>query len=288
MRLSFCSGSPPHTRGQEIFILMEICQFRITPAHAGTRECARSGTAETADHPRTRGDKRKILPMLVHMKGSPPHTRGQGDTSISAKKAGRITPAHAGTSRPRAVCRERQWDHPRTRGDKTTLPVFRLRMVRDHPRTRGDKIAQYLVQERSIGSPPHTRGQVSGFVQRVLLLGDHPRTRGDKPQQKTVPAAKPGSPPHTRGQVICVIILYRTCWDHPRTRGDKSVICAHLFHQDGSPPHTRGQAIRIRNPLDSNRITPAHAGTRRGITFSNRASKDHPRTRGDKLYHNYR
>ena len=49
----------------------------------------------------------------------------------------RITPAHAGTTEHCRFQKELQWDHPRTRGDYTSV---RLRI------------------SFSVGSPPHTRG----------------------------------------------------------------------------------------------------------------------------------
>ena len=50
-------GSPPHTRGKDIYILAISFHSRITPAHAGKREVVKMIDARDGDHPRTRGEK---------------------------------------------------------------------------------------------------------------------------------------------------------------------------------------------------------------------------------------
>ena len=131
-------GSPPHTRGQERAEARFLLDARITPAHAGTSYRLRSLFHRHQDHSRTRGDKKLNSLTDFQFRGSPPHTRGQGNCTgrLSARK--RITPAHAGTRSIRCVGRILSKDHPRTRGDKL----------------RGSKKQLILT-----GSPPHTRGQ---------------------------------------------------------------------------------------------------------------------------------
>ena len=233
--------------------------------------------------------------------GSPPHTRGQAYNYFWVTNYVRITPAHAGTSFHGAGRYRVQWDHPRTRGDKFV----------------GMKDAGF-----AIGSPPHTRGQdtirtskkINARItpahagtrytasRRESTRPDHPRTRGDKRGADVRPSAVRGSPPHTRGQESGYVKLggmgritpahagtsgglwgHPACKrDHPRTRGDKRAIITENLGSEGSPPHTRGQVFIPHECSAFDRITPAHAGTRRLFSVWLFSIWDHPRTRGDK------
>ena len=70
--------------------------------------------------------------------------------------------------------------------------------------------------------------------------------------------------------------------DHPRTRGDKRALITENLGSEGSPPHTRGQVFIPHECSAFDRITPAHAGTRRLFSVWLFSIWDHPRTRGDK------
>ena len=173
----------------------------ITPAHAG-KSC-RVGTLQRgmADHPRTRGEKRRCYDLYVGGEGSPPHTRGKAPGMQCDMVERRITPAHAGKS-----------------------PIYALSSAtkRDHPRTRGEKEGRRNKWHCQAGSPPHTRGKASRyFIGRIsgritpahagksLFLPimrhhtkDHPRTRGEKKPLTHDNRGERGSPPHTRGKVV--------------------------------------------------------------------------------------
>ena len=59
-------GSPPHTRGKETAYRLYIWPDGITPAHAGKRWTFTISRWTTGDHPRTRGEKTKRIPILSH------------------------------------------------------------------------------------------------------------------------------------------------------------------------------------------------------------------------------
>ena len=73
---------------------------RITPAHAGKSNVNRFSTEKLKDHPRTRGEKLFFANCQRLSVGSPPHTRGKAFVIFFPSLRGRITPAHAGKSRP--------------------------------------------------------------------------------------------------------------------------------------------------------------------------------------------
>ena len=74
----------------------------------------------------------------------------------------------------------------------------------------------------------------------------------------------------------------RHCQDHPRPCGEKRSELKERVTDIGSPPPMRGKAThRTRAPKGA-RITPAHAGKRRGRYLAGRGAEDHPRPCGEK------
>ena len=89
-------GSPPHTRGKGSRPVGSSDCRRITPAHAGKRRIRIKIKPTPRDHPRTRGEKAGKTAAGSRRTGSPPHTRGKGQTDNTRLRFTRITPAHAG------------------------------------------------------------------------------------------------------------------------------------------------------------------------------------------------
>ena len=135
-KLSYHTGSPPHTRERPELVERLSMSVRITPAYAGKTilRCACDLCAE--DHPRIRGkDLTKSL-MAKYGIGSPPHTRERRvPTDEQTQKAG-ITPAYAG---------------------KTAISLIRKLSQQDHPRIRGKDKMNLNLYDQEKGSPPHTR-----------------------------------------------------------------------------------------------------------------------------------
>ena len=73
---------------------------RITPAHAGkTRDYGAKETA-AADHPRACGENSPACSRACFSFGSPPRMRGKPPLKRLADSTERITPAHAGKTKP--------------------------------------------------------------------------------------------------------------------------------------------------------------------------------------------
>ena len=72
--------------------------------------------------------------------------------------------------------------------------------------------------------------------------------------------------------------------DHPRLRGEKSCVRKSRIARLGSPPLTRGKGYVVRSMTDTIGITPAYAGKRHRCLPPQRASRDHPRLRGEKKW----
>ena len=76
-------GSPPHTRGKHIVNRFNRKPDRITPAYAGkTREHIYKAK-RVKDHPRIRGENIATCSPEMLEVGSPPHTRGKLDYTLS-------------------------------------------------------------------------------------------------------------------------------------------------------------------------------------------------------------
>ena len=136
--------------------------------------------------------------------------------------------------------------------------------LEDHPRSRGENRPLCLSSSASQGSPPLTRGKrcCSSF---------------QLPDLRITPAhaGKTGTPSaHAFGSA-----------DHPRSRGENHFQAVVGRGEVGSPPLTRGKQFYVSEPKRRLRITPAHAGKtpldKRGQT----GRQDHPRSRGENLYH---
>ena len=133
----------------------------------------------SGDHPRTRGEKRRVAEGLVYPMGSPPHTRGKGDVRRRAPVAGGITPAHAGKSAPQSHWHSQRKDHPRTRGEKSRRNLVRRRLIGSPPHTRG-KVLVTQHSEKFTGITPAHAGKSQLWRSTDQRSWDHPRTRGEK------------------------------------------------------------------------------------------------------------
>ena len=202
-----------------------------------------------------------------------------------------------------------------------TIPKLTTRSW-DHPRTCGEKAVKLKQVLKRLGSPPHMRGKVSpvsdywrasgitpahagkrGFRPMTSCGGgDHPRTCGEKFVRNACGVIAWGSPPHMRGKAA-VKSLYTgflgitpahagkritgECWglmpwDHPRTCGEKPLYLRFDNGIEGSPPHMRGKEKPHHYLPCVFGITPAHAGKRSPGQRRRPATRDHPRTCGEK------
>ena len=89
----------------------------LIPAHAGKtlRWCSR--WRRGAAHPRSRGENTLIRADDKEFKGSSPLTRGKPVEGPRRLFERGLIPAHAGKTQVRMVELERNWAHPRSRGE---------------------------------------------------------------------------------------------------------------------------------------------------------------------------
>ena len=110
-------GSPPRMRGKQRRQSSMRRRRRITPAHAGKTSRCSSLCRHPADHPRACGENWRRSRRPTSRDGSPPRMRGKLGESIFARKRPRITPAHAGKTRPLCARCPLTADHPRACGE---------------------------------------------------------------------------------------------------------------------------------------------------------------------------
>lgn len=113
---------------------------RITPAHAGKSGSSDKFPTRCKDHPRTRGEKKWADITEKPTQGSPPHTRGKDKRAHQATCLPRITPAHAGKSQAGKGKEIKNEDHPRTRGEKPSMPAKTCTVQGSPPRVRGKTV----------------------------------------------------------------------------------------------------------------------------------------------------
>ena len=130
-------GSSPHARGKEDSLISGAKTVRIIPACAGKRPNRSANSHLSQDHPRMRGEKSICSFVVSSTPGSSPHARGKGSVQKWEKSKLRIIPACAGKSSTVATGVRDLQDHPRMRGDKYTMVMFRSLLIGSSPHARG-------------------------------------------------------------------------------------------------------------------------------------------------------
>ena len=166
---------------------------------------------------------------------------------------------------------------------------------------RGEHLSEPSAVLGAGGSSPHARGALHGRRTRPNQAGIIPACAGSTVSPKVGHDAEGGSSPHARGAphdrisepVVGGIIpacagstptrwISRSwIWDHPRMRGEHYSQHSRAMASLGSSPHARG-AQRPPHRLRSLRgIIPACAGSTAPVILPTRATRDHPRMRGE-------
>ena len=96
-------GSSPLTRGKRPVSGSGSSSSGLIPAHAGKTRFRRRNAQGHWAHPRSRGENRSLLTLLISPSGSSPLTRGKHLFTLHAQSLERLIPAHAGKTWP--TCR---------------------------------------------------------------------------------------------------------------------------------------------------------------------------------------
>ena len=212
----------------------------------------------------------------------------------------RLIPAHAGKTRPCSspprTCRA----HPRSRGENAVTLPFPPLIEGSSPLTRGKRlhVAGLCLDGRLIpahagktpeghGAPegprahPRSRGENSRRVDfRFFGTGSSPLTRG-KLHAGNQGANHPGLIPAHAGKTPATRPTSSRTRAHPRSRGENQVGHCDGEGTRGSSPLTRGKHGGGLLDLRDDGLIPAHAGKTPPWMRRARASRAHPRSRGE-------
>ena len=177
----------------------KISGKRITPACAGKTWRQRRRWWQTSDHPRMRGEDRKIIFRHTPKWGSPPHARGRRRQSPQRHGIWGITPACAGKTGGGLIRGSRGTDHPRMRGENGTRPAIRRPARGSPPHARG-KQALFVADDFAVRITPACAGKTPMKGPYDAHEPDHPRMRGENRLRWLNRRRFPGSPPHARGK----------------------------------------------------------------------------------------
>ena len=192
--------------------------------------------------------------------GSSPHTRGAQVLGDDLGMDLGIIPAYAGSTRVgRRPCR-RSGDHPRIRGEHSTVPTSAIKHEGSSPHTRGARQAILPVSSLARIIPAYA-GSTKSLDIRRNSSQDHPRIRGEHPSPCVGPLGVAGSSPHTRGARRAGEPGAFDSRIIPAYAGSTKSTPCFFRRLSGSSPHTRG-APRSRRPgCQRSRIIPAYAGS---------------------------
>ena len=216
----------------------------------------------------------------------------------------RITPACAGKTDVSRVGGQKNWDHPRMRGEDFWLILTDFFIVGSPPHARGRPTLRDIdifstgitpacagktrtspyPQPFGNGSPPHARGRPAERIFSGKDTADHPRMRGEDFSARSPPPPTTGITPACAGKTPVAYGNKGRCMDHPRMRGEDSAFEARASFSTGSPPHARGRLTVWRHATDIGRITPACAGKTKPTPNGTFTIWDHPRMRGEDTY----
>ena len=150
-------GSSPHTRGALVHVLIALVVQGIIPAYAGSTSPRTPRGSGPWDHPRIRGEHPIAWTSRRSTAGSSPHTRGAPVRHIGRDLVAGIIPAYAGS---------------------TIRIAGAFRPCRDHPRIRGEHSSVMRMGLGHKGSSPHTRGARQPLMSMNLIIGIIPAYAG--------------------------------------------------------------------------------------------------------------
>src|SRR5690606_11964854 len=114
-------GSSPPARGARNPTVRPAQTLGIIPACAGSTRTGWPPWPRPRDHPRLRGEHTVDVPELASDDGSSPPARGAPVAALALDHDAGIIPACAGSTRSTTAVIDSSRDHPRLRGEHTSL-----------------------------------------------------------------------------------------------------------------------------------------------------------------------
>ena len=231
----------------------------IIPACAGST-CRRAcPCAATRDHPRVRGEHKRLIRHDPPGHGSSPRARGAPAQADALGEGRGIIPACAGSTVAVSGAGPEPADHPRVRGEHCRMNRPSRSITGSSPRARGalyDRRPGFGVS----GIIPACAGSTTRGFPPTTVRRDHPRVRGEhgprllrhQECRGSSPRARgahrhrrarrlpPGIIPACAGSTPAPQASADGCRDHPRVRGEHSQSQPVPWDRQGSSPRARG------------------------------------------------
>ena len=133
----FLVGPSPRARGADRILSPGRADHGTIPACAGSSISTPPRCPRTRDHPRVRGEQPTLPTLRRKIAGPSPRARGAGVPLVPPDQVTGTIPACAG-SRPGCTGRPgARWDHPRVRGEQSSISSTAHSIVGPSPRARG-------------------------------------------------------------------------------------------------------------------------------------------------------
>ena len=196
-----------------------------------------------------RGEHRLASIPSALMRGSSPHARGARARPVYEGLVPGIIPACAGSTCLSCSIAGTSRDHPRMRGEHSSVPPPMVVARGSSPHARGAQTAKSFIglADRII---PACAGSTLALLVDGFELEDHPRMRGEHNYQLFLDELDEGSSPHARGALPrgerqdCARGIIPACAgstslvyspscpaaDHPRMRGEHTSRPARLVN----------------------------------------------------------
>ena len=191
-------GSAPHMRGIRWEGARSGRPRRISPAHAGNTGMIFVIWRRGWDQPRTCGEYAEGARARAMGGGSAPHMRGIPQLFSALGPLPRISPAHAGNTRPRRKPQPPLEDQPRTCGEYKAARLRLARLRGSAPHMRGILLGEIRYSTDGGISPAHA-GNTAPALFDALYFEDQPRTCGEYLTKAVSRSKTLGSAPHMRG-----------------------------------------------------------------------------------------
>ena len=183
------------------------------------------------EHPRARGENPKASPESANHHGTSPRTRGKRLTIGDINYISRNIPAHAGKTPYRLVWLSLTWEHPRARGENSSITLSASIPSGTSPRTRGKRgTPRPRVRERR-NIPAHA-GKTCLICSNMMIFPEHPRARGENTINRSCCTCGMGTSPRTRGKRPSPEVLNRKSGNIPAHAG-KTLIDVRFLVPEG-------------------------------------------------------
>ena len=272
-------GSSPRGRGKPWSWRLGSVKGRLIPAWAGKTQGRTRSSSRRAAHPRVGGENAREELVTEASDGSSPRGRGKRSCRDRLRRRGRLIPAWAGKTPPRAAGTTWSGAHPRV-GGENVLPYSAMTAAAgSSPRGRGKPclLASVLAWRRLI---PAWAGKTSISTDSSASRGAHPRVGGENSYVLAYCCASGGSSPRGRGKQVVLVhgqladrlipawagktsassraTRFRPA--HPRVGGENRQTATTPRSPAGSSPRGRGKRVTGCNKPVTRGLIPAWAG----------------------------